>query len=527
MSGYTRRRLIEAGFGAAAIGTLAGCASTATDSENSSTPSEAADTAGPTAQSSFFVFGDFASEVAGEAATAETLVPIGQHGHGWEPGPQIQGTILESDLFVYGIEGFQPWADDLVTNLRDDEAEVDIIAAGSSVDLIEGGHDHGGEDDHEGTHEEDHHSEDEHEGDHHGEGDHEESDHGDTGETPWEWAGLYHLDSGTYSYTFQEGPDPEMQLAVLTTDEGGDHGIHHVEETATQLYGSDHDVHTAAEDGGTLTASTETLYHLEFADSGETTFSLEIETEGHYVLFGQHVPAEFEAVLTDSSGLTVEPEVTEAAGDHNHGEENDHDHESEDEHDHEDEHEGDGHGHNHGSGTDPHFWLDPQRAKQAVTTIEDGFAAVDENNAEAYAENAESYRARLDDLDSSLESTISEAPKNTIFVAGHNAFQYLETRYGLQIETLTGLSPDDQPTPQDIERSQEIIAEHDLDYVCADPLESQTAAEQLVAETDATEVLPFTPIPGQTQDWADNDWGYVEVMENVNLETLETALDSA
>jgi zinc transport system substrate-binding protein len=465
------------------------------------------------------VFGDFASEVAGEAATAETLVPIGQHGHGWEPGPQIQGTILESDLFVYGIDGFQPWADDLVTNLRDDEAEVEIIAAGSSVDLIEGGHDHGGEDEHEGSHEEDHHDE----------GDHEGSDDSHSDETPWEWAGLYHLEAGTYSYTFQEGPDPEMQLAVLTTDEGGDHGIHHVEETATQLYGSDHDAQTAVEDGGTLTPSTETLYHLQFVDSGETTFSLDIESEGHYVLFGQHMPAEFDAVLADSSGSAVEPEVTEAAGSHNHGEETEHDHEGEDEHDHEgeDEHEEDGHGHNHGSGSDPHFWLDPQRAKQAVTTIEDGFASVDENNAEAYAENAESYRSRLDDLDSTLESTISEAPKNTVFVAGHNAFQYLETRYGLQIETLTGLSPDDQPTPQDIERAQEIIAEHDLDYVCADPLESQTAAEQLVAETDASEVLPLTPIPGQTQDWADNDWGYVEVMENVNLETLETALGSA
>ena len=525
MSEYTRRRLIEAGLGTAAIGTLAGCASTANDSENANTPSETSATAGPTAQSSFFVFGDFAREVAGEAATAETLVPIGQHGHGWEPGPQIQGTILESELFVYGIEGFQPWADDLVTNLRDDDTEVDIIAAGSSVDLIEGGHDHGGEDEHEGSHEDGH----------HGEGDHEESEHG---ETPWEWAGLYHLAAGSYSYTFQEGPDPEMQLAVLTTDEGGDHGIHHVEETATQLYGSDHDAHTPVEDGGTLTPSDETLYHLEFADSGETTFSLEIETEGHYVLFGQHMPAEFDAVITDNSGSTVEPEVTEAAGNHNHNEETEGDHESEGEHDHEsegeDNHEGEAeheeegsHDHDHGSGSDPHFWLDPQRAKQAVTTIEDGFAAVDETNAEAYAENAENFRARLDDLDSTLESTISEAPKNTLFVAGHNAFQYLETRYGLQIETLTGLSPDDQPTPEDIERAQEIIAEHDLTYVCADPLESQTAAEQLVAETDATEVLPLTPIPGQTQDWADNGWGYVEVMENVNLETLETALDSA
>lgn len=96
-------------------------------------------------------------------------------------------------------------------------------------------------------------------------------------------------------------------------------------------------------------------------------------------------------------------------------------------------------------------------------------------------------------------------------------------RYSFEVETLTGLSPDDEPTLKDRERAQEIIAEHDHQYVCADPLESQTAANQLVKETDATEILPLTPIPGQTQEWADEDWGYVEIMENVNFETLATA----
>jgi len=522
MSGYTRRRLIEAGFGAAAIGTLAGCTSTATDSENSNTPSEEADTAGPTAQSSFFVFGDFASEVAGEAATAETLVPIGQHGHGWEPGPQIQGTILKSDLFVYGIEGFQPWADDIVANLRDDEAEVDIIATGSSVDLTEGGHDHGSEDEH------DHESEEEH--DHEGEHDH--------GNEHDESLGGHAL---SHACGHMEDDETEPLVAVSSQEDAAvfsqTHQPYAVElsgETSYVTFNADGD---PAGKYAFFTDSHETVHPIETSvvhesHSVESCDGIEeyyvVETEAGTVTIeltgdvGSVVTLLTESVSNDHSH-------TEAEGHDDHESEDDHGHESEDDHDHEgeEEHEEDGHGHNHGSGIDPHFWLDPQRAKQAVTTIEDGFAAVDDNNAEAYAENAESYRARLDDLDSSLESTISEAPKNTVFVAGHNAFQYLETRYGLQIETLTGLSPDDQPTPQDIERAQEIIAEHDLDYVCADPLESQTAAEQLVAETDATEVLPLTPIPGQTQDWADNDWGYVEVMENVNLETLETALDSA
>jgi zinc transport system substrate-binding protein len=510
MPRYTRRRLIAAGLGTATVGALAGCTSNSGDSG-------ATESAGPQAQSSFFVFGDLASQVAGDTATAETLVPIGQHGHGWEPGPQIQGTVLESDLFLYGMEGFQPWADDLVTSLRDDDADIDIVAAGAGIDLIEGGHDHGHDEDHEGEHEEGH----------DGEGEH---DHG--GETPWEWAGLYHLEAGTYTYTFHEGPDPEMHLAVLETEEDGDHGIHHVEETATTLYGTDHDTHTEVENDGTLTPSSETLYHLRFAESGETTFTLDIETEGHYVLFAQHVPAEFDATLTDGSGSVVDPEVAETAGEHGHEGEGDHEGEHEDgheteTHEGEDEHEGDeGHGHSHSGGTDPHFWLDPERTKQAVDNIRSGFVGVDSDNASSYAENAEAYRGRLDELDESFQSALEGASKDVVFVAGHNAFQYLGQRYGFEVQTLTGLSPDDQPTPKDIERAQEIIAEHDLQYVCADPLESQTAANQLVEETDATEVLPLTPIPGRTQKWADEDWGYVEIMENINLETLKQALDA-
>lgn len=356
MPRYTRRRLVATGIGFTTIGSLAGCLSNDVGSNNSGG-------GGPEAQSSFFVFGDLASQVAGDTATAETLVPIGQHGHGWEPGSKIQGTVLESAFFLYGIEGFQPWADDLVTSLRDDDADVDIVAAGAGIDLIERGHDQDHED-HEGEHEEGH------------EGKHED----------------------------------------------------------------------------------------------------EHETETH-----------------------------EGEGNHE-GEE--------------------GHGHNHSGGTDPHFWLDPERAKQAVDNIRSGFADVDSDNASAYAENAEAYRGRLDELDESFQSALESASKDIVFVAGHNAFQYLSQRYGFEVQTLTELSPDDQPTPKDLERAQEIIAEHDLEYVCADPLESQQAANQLVEETDATEILPLTPIPGQTQEWADEDWGYVEIMENVNLETLKQVLDA-
>ena len=487
MAEHTRRRFVTSGIGAVAASALAGCLG-------------GGESSGTTAQASFFVFGDFASKVAGDTATGETLVPVGQHGHGWEPGPKVQQTVLESDLFVRGVEGFQPWADDIVKTIKSDDADVAPVDASAGVQLREAGHAHEEEHGHEG-----------------------EDEHGHENEQsespPWEWAGLYHLEAGTYTYEFEQGPDPKMHLAALATDDGGDHGIHHVEETAHSLYESDHDVHTQVEAGGTLTPSSESLYTLQFAESETTSYTLQIESAGHYVLFAQHVPSEFNATLSNGSGASVSPELTETPGGHEHGHEAEGEHESENGHD-------DGDGHDHAGGMDPHFWIDPVRAKTAVDNIQQGFAEIDSGNSSTYESNASAYKSKLDDLHSSLQSDLGGASKDVVFVAGHNAFGYLGARYGFEVKTLTSISPDDQPTPKDIEQAQQLIAEHDLQYVCSDPLEDQTAATQLVAETDAEEVLPLTSIPGQTQEWADNDWGYVDVMKNVNLPTLRKALDA-
>lgn len=331
MSDRTRRGFLAV-TGAALGGALAGCASGTSGGASEET----------VAQSSFFVFGDLAEAVAGETAVAETLVPVGQHGHGWEPGPDLQATVFDSDLFIYGMEGFQPWADDIVQNIRADEIDVEPIPVGRGIDLLE--HDSDQDDDHD--------------------------DH----------------------------------------DDYDDHGDH-----------DDHD------------------------DQGDS---------------------------------------------------------------------------------DPHFWLDPLRMVDALEIVHEAFAEHDEANADSYEANAEAYRDRLESLHSDIADVADAVDDVTVLIAGHDAFGYLEARYGIEIEALTGLSPDATPTPRDIERAQELIAEHDITYVVADPLESQRAADQLVEETKAEEVLPLTAIPGLKQEWKDNEWGYVEIMREVNLPTLRTVLNA-
>ncbi|MFC7097617.1 metal ABC transporter substrate-binding protein [Halobaculum marinum] len=342
------RRSVLASAGALTAGALAGCLGD-TDAANA-----AESTTGPTAQASFFVFGDIAAEVAGEATTTDLLVPVGQHGHGWEPGPRIRESIRDADLLVHGMTGFQPWVDDVLGDLAADDSGVTTVDASAGVDLLPASADH------------------------------------------------------------EDGHDSEEE--------------HHEEETHTEA----------------------------------------------------------------------------------HSEEEHHEEESGDEHDHEN--------------VDPHFWMDPLRVREATTTVREALSEVDPDAVDTHEANAESFRAALTSLDERIATLVDEASRDTVLVAGHNSFRYLSDRYGLHVEALTGVGPDDQPTTRDVERAREAVETHDLRYVCADPIESQRAADQLVAETAAEEVLPLTAMPGLTDEWADEDWGYLDVMEQVNLPTLERVL---
>jgi len=161
-----------------------------------------------------------------------------------------------------------------------------------------------------------------------------------------------------------------------------------------------------------------------------------------------------------------------------------------------------------------------------VGAVRQGFVDVDPDRADAYGGNAEAFRNDLEELHGQIEGIVDGAAKDIILVAGHDSFRYFGDRYGVEVEALTDVSPDDRPSLQDIERARAVVDAHDLQYVCADPLESQQAAEQLVEETSVRGVLPLTAMPGLTEEWESEGWGYIEVMENVNLPTLERALDA-
>jgi len=178
-----------------------------------------------------------------------------------------------------------------------------------------------------------------------------------------------------------------------------------------------------------------------------------------------------------------------------------------------------------GRGRDPHFWLDPTRAKRAVDNIRDGFVAVAPDHESAFVENAESVRAELDRVDAEWQDLFGAAERDVVFLAAHNAFEYLRERYGVTVRPLvTNLAASDDVRPADMRRAQETIAEHDIEYMGAAIFEPRRPARQLLSETGVEAYFPVTPFAGTREEWVERGWGYVEIAREINMQTFEIVL---
>jgi zinc transport system substrate-binding protein len=167
--------------------------------------------------------------------------------------------------------------------------------------------------------------------------------------------------------------------------------------------------------------------------------------------------------LAEAPGITLLPVreggTFEAHAHEGEGEEHDHGHAAE-------AHE-EAHDHEHGEG-DMHFWLDPENAKLMVTAIADALSTADPENAAAYAANAARENEQLDALAAELTATLAPV-KDKPFVVFHDAYQYFENRFGLNVAGSVTVSPEITPGAQRIGELKAKVAELGATCVFAEP----------------------------------------------------------
>lgn len=102
------------------------------------------------------------------------------------------------------------------------------------------------------------------------------------------------------------------------------------------------------------------------------------------------------------------------------------------------------HGHDHGQGAnadDPHYWLDPENAKAMLAAIADTLAAADPARKDLYGRNAAAAQAGIDALTADFKGRLAPL-KDRPFIVFHDAYQYLEHRFGLTARGILAIDPD-------------------------------------------------------------------------------------
>jgi manganese/zinc/iron transport system substrate-binding protein len=112
---------------------------------------------------------------------------------------------------------------------------------------------------------------------------------------------------------------------------------------------------------------------------------------------------------------------------------------------------------------DPHIWFDVDLWMLAVEVIRDELSELDEENAEAYAENTEEYLAELEELDQYVHDRIAEIPEDRrILITAHDAFGYLGHAYGMDVRGLQPLSTVVEAGAADVRAMADLIVEREI-----------------------------------------------------------------
>ena len=171
---------------------------------------------------------------------------------------------------------------------------------------------------------------------------------------------------------------------------------------------------------------------------------------------------------------------------------------------------------------DPHFWLDPVLAEKEVNALKDILNSVDVKNQAVYTDNAEVYTQALQSLDQSYRDGLSVCSNKTI-ITSHAAFGYVAQQYGFVPFSITGFSPESEPSTRQLADLATLARQKQIKYIFFETLVSPRLADTLANEIGA-QTLVFNPLEGLTVEESSQGKDYISVMRE-NLHNLQIAMD--
>ena len=198
---------------------------------------------------------------------------------------------------------------------------------------------------------------------------------------------------------------------------------------------------------------------------------------------------------------------------HNHDDHDDHakkedDHDDHDHDDHakkEDDHEGHAHGE-----YDSHIWLDPMNAKVILNEMAEHLIENDAENASKYKNN---LKKALKEIDTLTIQVMTELNKSVSSIVFHDAYQYFEQRFNVNILGAFTVNPDVMSGAEQLAKIREIIEHENVACVFSEPQFNpdiiNAVAKDMKIKTGVLDPLGATLDPGKNL--------YFDLIKNMSL----------
>lgn len=148
-----------------------------------------------------------------------------------------------------------------------------------------------------------------------------------------------------------------------------------------------------------------------------------------------------------------------------------------------------GHDHHHHGDEDPHFWLDPQRAKTVVARLAVELGKISPKSAQAFTQRAEAYTKKLNELDAKLKLAAKNNPERRKLVTFHDAYGYLFERLNMEVAAVVQVSPGVEPATRDFSVAIAKMKEIGQKTVFTEPAGNPKVAQMLAQEVGGTTAL--------------------------------------
>ncbi|MDU1051846.1 MAG: zinc ABC transporter substrate-binding protein [Varibaculum cambriense] len=165
----------------------------------------------------------------------------------------------------------------------------------------------------------------------------------------------------------------------------------------------------------------------------------------------------------------------------------------------------------------PHTWLSVKNAQIELQTICEKVSALDPDNASYYRDNLKKAQEKFQALDKKFQQETAKIPaEKRYFVASHAAFNYLADDYGLKQVAVTGISPEDEPSANQLATIAEFVKKHQISTIFFEGKATPKVAETLARTTGAKTGTLYT-MEHLTKE--EENLGYLGLMQK-NLTNL-------